>query len=72
MMKDKLQILDVVALLAYLPGEPVQPGQIGTIVEELGDSAYEVEFADGQGRPITICAIEANQLLKLTHELVMS
>ncbi len=71
-MKDEFHILDVVALLTYLPDEPVRPGQIGTIVEELGDSAYEVEFADGKGRPITICAVEAHQLLKLTHELTLS
>ena len=71
-MKDKLDILDVVALLDFIPGEPVQPGQIGTIVEKLADSVYEVEFADRKGRTITTCAIEARQLLRLTHELVLA
>ncbi len=69
-MKTKLNLLDVVALLAQLPGEPVQPGQVGTIVEQLANEVYEVEFADERGRTITTCAVEAHQLLRLTHELV--
>lgn len=69
-MKDKLDILDVVALLDFIPGEPLQPGQIGTVVEELTDSVYEIEFADYQGRTITTCAVAAQQLLRLTHELM--
>ena len=68
-MKDKLGLLDIVALLIDLPDEKIRTGQVGTIVEELTDGVYEVEFADAKGRTLTTCAVEANHLLKLTHEL---
>ena len=67
-MKSTLSLLDVVALLADLPDDKVQAGQVGTIVEELADGVFEVEFADKQGRTIAMCAVEADKLLKLTHE----
>ena len=67
-MKSLLSLLDTVALLIDLPEENVQTGQVGTIVEELADDVYEVEFADKQGRTIASCAVDANKLLKLTHE----
>ncbi len=62
-------VLDVVALLAEIDDKKVSIGQVGTIVEELANGVYEVEFADLQGRTITSCAVEAGQLLKLTHKL---
>ncbi len=68
-MKDTLQLLDIVALLTDLPDEKVRVGQVGTIVEELADGVYEVEFADAKGRTLATCAVEAKDLLKLTHEL---
>jgi hypothetical protein len=71
-MNEKIKVLDVVALLEYIPGEPLQPGQVGTIVEQLAESVYEVEFADSKGRTITTCALESQQLLRLTHELVFA
>ncbi len=68
-MKKTLYLLDIVALLTDLPDEKLSSGQVGTIVEELGPDVYEVEFADVKGRTITTCAVEAKDLLKLTHEL---
>lgn len=64
-----MQLLDIVALLTDLPDEKLSIGQVGTIVEELTDNMFEVEFADAKGRTLTICAVEAKGLLKLTHEL---
>ena len=69
--KSILSILDVVALLTDLQEDKVQAGQVGTIVEELADGVFEVEFADKQGRKIAMCAVEADKLLKLTHEYVI-
>lgn len=68
-MNKPWQLLDVVALLTDLPDEKLRIGQVGTIVEELADDVFEVEFADTKGRTLTTCAVEAKDLLKLTHEL---
>lgn len=70
-MRNTLNLLDVVALLTDLPADKVQAGQVGATVEELADDIFEVEFADKKGRTIAICAVEADKLLKLTHEQVM-
>ncbi|WP_198175172.1 DUF4926 domain-containing protein [Spirosoma telluris] len=70
-MEKSLQLLDIVALLSELPDEKLSIGQVGTIVEELADNVYEVEFADSKGRTLTTCAVEAKDLLKLTHELAV-
>lgn len=68
-MNKLLQLVDVVALLTDLPDEKLSIGQVGTIVEEMADGVYEVEFADTKGRTLTTCAVQAKDLLKLTHEL---
>ncbi len=68
-MNRPLKLLDVVALLTDSPDEKLSIGQVGTIVEELADGVFEVEFADTKGRTLTTCAVEAKDLLKLTHEL---
>ena len=67
-MKNVLKLLDIVALLTDMPTANLQVGQVGTIVEELADGVYEIEFADSQGRTIVTCAVDSRQLLKLTHE----
>ena len=67
---NPLKLLDIVALLSEIPGEKVKIGQVGTIVEELAEDVYEVEFADTKGRTLTTCAVEGQNLLKLTHEMV--
>lgn len=67
-MDKPLQLLDVVALLTDLPDEKLRIGQAGSIVEELTDDVFEVEFADAKGRILTICAVEIKDLIKLTHD----
>ncbi len=68
-MEKSLRLLDIIALLIDIPDEKFSVGQVGTIVEVLADDVFEVEFADTRGRTLTNCAIEAKDLLKLTHEL---
>jgi hypothetical protein len=41
-------LLDVVALLADVPGEGLGRGQVGTVVEQLDDKVLLVEFSDDQ------------------------
>lgn len=64
-----LKLLDVVALLQDIPEEKLARGQVGTIVEELDDHAFEVEFADKEGRTITSLALNANELMALKFQV---
>jgi hypothetical protein len=45
-MKRLLQLLDVVALLEDHPEAGLVAGQVGTVVEQLADAIFEVEFSD--------------------------
>lgn len=65
-----LKLLDVVALLEDMPHEKLMKGQVGTIVEELGEGAYEVEFADRQGRTMTSLPLTTENLMLLHFETV--
>lgn len=67
-MNGELRLLDVVALVDDLPGQRLQRGQVGTIVEVLAPGAYEVEFSDDAGRTYACTALQAEQLLLLHHE----
>lgn len=63
-----IHLLDVVALLGDLPGAGLARGQVGTVVEQLGESAYEVEFSDDDGRTYAMLALDEEQLLVLHHQ----
>jgi ribulose-5-phosphate 4-epimerase/fuculose-1-phosphate aldolase len=64
-MKPNLHLLDVVALARDLPEKGLTRGQVGTVVEELDDDAFEVEFADDNGRAYAFAALKPNDVLKL-------
>ena len=65
----KLKILDVVALLKDIPAKNLVAGQVGTIVEELDNNVYEVEFSDNNGETIAMASVESDNLLLLHYEL---
>lgn len=65
----ELKLLDVVALLNDIPAEKLTKGQVGTIVEELDEGAYEVEFADKKGKTITSLALKAQDMMLLHFEM---
>lgn len=67
-MADTIRLLDVVALMADIPERGLRQGQVGTVVETLGDDAYEVEFSDNEGRTYATTALNSEQLLVLHHE----
>lgn len=68
--KEKgLKLLDVVALLQDMPENNLTTGQVGTIVEELGEGAYEVEFSDKKGRTITNLALKKQDMMLLHFEM---
>jgi hypothetical protein len=64
---NRLSLLDVVALLADLPAEGLARGQVGTVVEALGDSDALVEFSDGQGCAYAIAPCPRSELLVLRY-----
>ncbi|HXL21656.1 MAG TPA: DUF4926 domain-containing protein [Candidatus Dormibacteraeota bacterium] len=63
------KLLDVVALLEDLPARGLIRGQVGTVVEILGPDAFEVEFADDDGRTHASLGLKSSQLLILHHKV---
>jgi hypothetical protein len=61
------RLLDVVALTVDLPERGLVQGQVGTIVETLDGSAYEVEFSDDDGRTYATLALRPTQFMVLHH-----
>jgi hypothetical protein len=66
-MKNKIKELDVVALLRDIPEAKLVQGQVGTVVETLEESAYEVEFCGDDGRAYAILGIAADDLMVLHY-----
>ena len=67
-MKNKVKLLDVVALTEDLPERELQRGQVGTVVEILAPDVYEVEFSDNDGRTYAELAVQSDKLLILHYE----
>ena len=65
----KLKVLDVVALLKDIPAKNLVSGQVGTLVEELDENIFEVEFCNNKGETIAMASIEAENLLVLHYAL---
>lgn len=60
-------VLDVVALLIDRPEVSLARGQVGTVVERLGESDALVEFSDNEGRAYAITPVRLSDLLVLHH-----
>lgn len=69
-MPHRIKELDVVALLRDIPEAQLVQGQVGTVVEKLGESAYEVEFCGDDGRAYAMLAIEEKDLMVLHYSRV--
>ena len=59
--------LDVVALLTDRPADGLARGQVGTVVDKLGESDVLVEFSDEEGRAYAIVPCACNDLLPLHY-----
>ena len=67
--KDKIKLLDVVALTQDVPEHNLKRGEVGTVVEVLANGeAYEVEFSDGYGQMSKCLSFPTSQLRVLPHE----
>ncbi len=60
-------LLDAVALLADVSAQRLARGQVGTIVEQLGEETWLVEFSDNQGRAYAIAPCPRADLLVLRY-----
>ncbi len=67
-MSQGIKLLDVVALTEDLPDRKLRRGQVGTVVELLDPSVFEVEFTDNGGRAYASLALKENQLLVLHYQ----
>ena len=67
---EKIKPLAVVALLEDQPERGLRRGQVGTVVERLAPSVFEVEFSDNEGRTYSSLALRSDQLMVLHHDLV--
>lgn len=61
------KLLDTVALTENWPAKALARGQVGTIVEELGDGMFEVEFSDETGEAYAFPALPEAALMKLVY-----
>jgi len=62
---NKIEILDVVALVEDLDSEGLRRGDVGTVVEQWKDGVFEVEFSDNSGKPYAFAALRPDQMMKL-------
>ena len=67
-MNSTIHLLDVVALTEDLGEKGLRRGQVGTVVEQLADSVYEVEFSDDHGRAYALVPLRAEQMMVLHYQ----
>ncbi len=65
-MANPIELFDTVALTADVPTLGLTTGEVGAVVEVLGDGeAFEVEFCDPSGTTYGLHTLRANQLIPL-------
>ncbi len=70
MASTSISNLDVVALLTDIPDQGLVRGQVGTVVEQLADNTFEVEFIDDEGQAYAELALPGSELLVLHHRRI--
>jgi hypothetical protein len=69
MTRNKVELLEVVALTVDLPEYNLWRGQVGTVIELLaGSTAFEVEFSDRNGRTYESIGLRPEQIMVLHFE----
>ena len=63
MRKKTIKLLDTVALSHDLPSRRLKRGEVGTVVEILAPTVYEVEFCDAEGQTYAELALRDIQLI---------
>ncbi len=67
-MKQEIQELDVVAVTEDIADRGLLRGQVGTVVESLDQSVFEVEFVDNDGKTYAMLPLKSSQLLVLHYQ----
>lgn len=57
----------VVAVLHDLPEKGLVIGQVGTVVAQLGEGVFEVDFCDNEGRSYASVALAQEELIVLHY-----
>lgn len=69
MVKNIVELLDVVALTVDIPQYNLWRGQVGTVVELLADgAAFEVDFCDRNGLTYESVGLHPEQIMVLHFE----
>lgn len=66
--KDKIELLDVVALTEDLSEHNLWRGEVGTVVECYPNDAYEVEFVARDGYTYALVTLRGDQLIPLKQK----
>lgn len=69
MKSSAIKVLDVVALLRDIPESNLKKGQVGTVVEQLDDNVFEIEFLTQRGETIALESFNATDLFLLHFEV---
>ena len=64
---NEIKVLDVVAITEDLPAHGLRRGEVGTVVDQWKDGAFEVEFSDDTGEAYAFVALRADQLIPLYY-----
>ena len=66
-MRDKIKILDVVAVVEEIPKHGLKRGEVGTVIDRWKDGTFEVEFSDDTGEAYAFVALNEEQLMPLYY-----
>ena len=65
-MAARIEVFDTVALVEDVPALGLTAGEVGAVVEVLGDgAAFEVEFCDNDGTTYGVHTLRAGQVVAL-------
>lgn len=67
-MSQTIRLFDMVALSHDILDAGLVRGQVGAVVEVFGDGAFEVEFADGEGRTYAMATLTESDFIVLRYE----
>ncbi|NJC12661.1 hypothetical protein F4558_002487 [Micromonospora profundi] len=61
-----MELYDVVELREAVPGKQLPAGAAGTVAHIFGvpSTAYEVEFADADGRTVALVTLRPDQIMR--------
>ncbi len=68
MSKEKIKLLDTVALVDDVHERKLKRGEVGPVVEILAPDVFEVEFSDDEGQTYAELALRAEQLIALHNQ----